>query len=117
MFGQLRSPYRVQFFLWLLANNRVLTRDNLAKRQEITRCLFCDKKESSQHLFFDCVVAKNMWKGISDIVGKDIGSSFDIVGVCWLSEKKYMNINIVSSATLWGCGSYEMSFVSGMELG
>jgi hypothetical protein len=76
----------------------------LAKRQEVTdkRCLFCDEKESSQHLFFECVVAKNMWKGLSDIVGRDIGSTFDSIGVCWLSEKKYVNVNILSSAALWG---------------
>jgi hypothetical protein len=48
------------------------------------------------------VVAKNMWKGLSDIVGRDIGSTFDSIGVCWLSEKKYVNVNILSSAALWG---------------
>jgi hypothetical protein len=100
----IKIPPRVQFFLWLLANNRVLTRDNLAKRQEVTnkRCFLCDEKESSQHLFFDCVVAKNMRKGIYDIVGRDMGNSFDSGGVCWPSEKKYVNINIISPAALWG---------------
>ena len=42
-------------FLWLLINNRVLTRDNLAireKKLEDGTCLFCAKKETSQHLFF-----------------------------------------------------------------
>jgi hypothetical protein len=32
---KLNIPPRVQFFLWLLSNNRVLTRDNLAKRREV----------------------------------------------------------------------------------
>jgi hypothetical protein len=31
VFGLLRS--RVQFFIWLLAKNKVLTRDNLTKKQ------------------------------------------------------------------------------------
>jgi hypothetical protein len=35
MCGQLKFP-KSSILLWLLANNRVLTRDNLAKRQEVT---------------------------------------------------------------------------------
>lgn len=74
MFGHLRSP-RVQFFLWLLASNRVLTGDNLAKRQEVANkcCPFCEHMESS-HLFFDCVVAKRMRLCISNTVGRNIGT-------------------------------------------
>ena len=48
----LKIPPRVHFFLWLLSQNKVLTRDNLAKRQkvEVDSCLFCDEKETAQHL-------------------------------------------------------------------
>jgi len=47
-------------FLWLLVNKRVLAGDNLAKRRKVKdeSCLFCNERETSQHLFFDCVVAK-----------------------------------------------------------
>lgn len=80
----LKIPPRVQFFLWLLVKNKVITRDNLAKRQVVENetSLFCEEHESSQHLFFDCVVAKRMWNCISDIVGRELGSSFDSIGVC-----------------------------------
>jgi hypothetical protein len=49
----IRIPLRVHFFLWLVANNKLLARDNLAKRQEVTfkTCLFCSDCESSNHLF------------------------------------------------------------------
>jgi len=47
-------------FGWLL---RALTRDNLAKRRKVEdeNCLFCLEKETIQHVFFDCVVARWCW--------------------------------------------------------
>jgi hypothetical protein len=100
----LNIPARIHFFHWLLFKNKVLTRDNLAKRQHVEdkRCLFCDELESSQHIFFDCVVAKKMWGIISDIVGRDMGTSFQNIDVCWLSNRKFSAVNIISSAALWG---------------
>lgn len=54
----LKIAPRVYFFLWLLSKNKVLTRDNLGLRRKVEdpSCLFC--KESVEHLFFGCVVAK-----------------------------------------------------------
>ena len=51
----LKIPPRVQIFLWLLSKNKILTRDNLAKRQKVdtVSCLLCSEHESVQHLFFD----------------------------------------------------------------
>jgi hypothetical protein len=65
------DPSRIHFFLWLLSNNRLLTRDNLEKRQKLdnNRCMFCDEKESVEHLFFSCVVARQVWVVVSEIVG------------------------------------------------
>jgi hypothetical protein len=39
---KLRVPPRIYFFLWLLPNNKLLTRDNLEKRIKVedTACLF-----------------------------------------------------------------------------
>jgi hypothetical protein len=53
-------PPRIYIFLWLLANNKTLTRDNLAKRREVNdkTCLFCNVDESTAHLFFSCCVAR-----------------------------------------------------------
>jgi hypothetical protein len=85
----LRIPPRVQFFLWLLTNNKNPTRDNLAKRQkaEDKTCLFCEEIETSQHLFFDCAVAKEIWRRISIVMGREVGSSLDSIGTCWLIDK------------------------------
>lgn len=69
-------PPRVQFFLWLLSKNRLLTRDNLVKRRDVSdpSCLFCNEHESIPHLFFECFVARNIWHIISDLLGHDLGA-------------------------------------------
>jgi hypothetical protein len=66
---KLKIPPRVHVFLWLLFYNKLLTRDNLHKRQEIPDlcCVFCSEEESIPHLFFVCVVARELWKKISMI--------------------------------------------------
>jgi len=49
-------PPRVQVFLWLLSNNKLLTRDNLSKSREVfdKTCLLCSDDESIGHIFFYC---------------------------------------------------------------
>jgi hypothetical protein len=96
-------PPRVLFFLWLLSNYKNLTRDNLAKRKQVhdKTCLFCGELESTFHLFFDCVVVRQMWCRISSVVGRVIETSFESIGICWLSNNRFLNVNIISSAALW----------------
>jgi hypothetical protein len=90
-------------FLWLLINNRVLTRDNLAKRRKVEdkTCLFCAKKETCQHLFFDCVVAKRCWVLIYEIIEVSVGEDMVNIGKFWLSSKRNSLLNIVTSVVLW----------------
>ncbi|KAJ1297899.1 hypothetical protein BS78_01G413200, partial [Paspalum vaginatum] len=77
--------------------------DNLAKRREVSddKCLFCCENESVQYLFFDCVVARNMWQVVSDALGVNIKSNFMAIGRMWLSNKKFAVHNIVCAAALW----------------
>ena len=63
---KLNTPPKVHIFLWLLYNNKLLTRDNLQKRRDVAdrSCLFCCEEEFVNHLFFDCCVATlwSLWK-------------------------------------------------------
>jgi hypothetical protein len=45
---KLKVPPKIHFFLWLLAHNKLLTRDNLSKRQNMDdlTCVFCNEIES-----------------------------------------------------------------------
>lgn len=101
----LKITPRVHFFLWLLTQNKVLTKDNVSKRKQVEdrRCLFCCEEESAQHLFFECVVAKQMWICISDCLDVNLGSCFESIGKLWLSNKKNIVLNIFTSALrgLW----------------
>ena len=64
-------PHRYLVFLWLAFKNKILTRDNLNKRRvvENLKCLYCDEEESICHLFFECVVARQ--------IGSDVADSFE----------------------------------------
>jgi hypothetical protein len=96
-------PSRVHIFLWLLANNKTLTRDNLEKRKKLddNRCLFCNELESVVHLFFECCVAKLVWNEIAEISGKVIGADFESVARFWVADKKCKVLNVCSAADLW----------------
>jgi hypothetical protein len=55
---KIRVPSRLHIFVLLLPNNKTLTRDNLAKRQQV-----------DDDLFFSCCVAQCMWQVAPDIMG------------------------------------------------
>lgn len=75
---KLAMPPKIHVFLWLFSQNKFMTRDNLRKRHIIKplECVFCAKHETNHHLFFDCVVAKNIWSFISQFFQKDLGTNF-----------------------------------------
>jgi hypothetical protein len=96
-------PPRIHFFLWLLSNNKLLTRDNLEKRKKLddASCIFCSDKETIAHLFFDCIVAKRAWTVISRIIGMQVGESYESIAKLWLCNKKFGITNMVTSAVCW----------------
>jgi hypothetical protein len=63
----------------------VLTKDNLVKRdwKGDERCVFCEAKESIQHLFFDCQMARLVWGAVvANMASYAISSEFDF-GDSW----------------------------------
>jgi hypothetical protein len=97
-------PPRIHFFLWLFSQNQILTRDNLGKRKHLEnkKCMFCDEDESVMHLFFNCMVARQMWVYISLVLDVHCGNDFESIAKMWLSRKKFVVANILTSAALWG---------------
>src|SRR4051812_28952163 len=90
-----------------------MTRDNLRKRHIIKPldCVYCCEAESVHHLFFDCIVAKNIWKVIGSCFNILIGDCFELVAEFWLSEKKNSTVNLVSSAILWSLWKHRNSMI------
>jgi hypothetical protein len=101
---KLKIPPRIHFFLWLFTKNKILTRDNVGKRKqtEDNICLFYNEPETIQHLFFDCVVAKQMWVKLSECIEIECGDYFESIAKYWLSHKKCIVINLFTFAALWG---------------
>ena len=61
-----KIPLKIQIFLWQLFQDSVLTREVMRRRGWLGRpaCDFCNKKETSNHLFFTCPVARDMWRKV-----------------------------------------------------
>ena len=96
-------PPRVHIFLWLLSNNKLMTHDNLEKRNigKPLDCVFCNDLESIDHLFFKCIVASSIWKSVSAFFNRDIGSDYLSVARLWIANKKHAALNTICAAVLW----------------
>jgi hypothetical protein len=100
---KLKIPLGCMCFLWLLANNKLLARDNLSKRQKLEDMIyiFCKDNEIVARLFFDCVVVKEMWRNLSCITGIAVNAGLFDVFRLWICEKTHIVSNIVHAAALW----------------
>ena len=49
----------------------ILTKDNLLKRNQngSKSCVFCSRDETIEHLFFECLYAKFLWRAIHFVLG------------------------------------------------
>jgi hypothetical protein len=90
-------------FLWLLANGKVLTRDNLAKRRHVddSTFLFCNEAESAVHVFFDCCVVKWLWQVVCEVIRLPLITNFEGLAYWWLKRKKIGYVNVVFAAVTW----------------
>jgi hypothetical protein len=99
-----KLPHKIKVFFWLVVRNKILTKDNLKKRSWIgsLNCCFCGVDESIDHLFFQCPIAKYMWRVIQvalnlRLIPKSIKNLYDN----WLCKPKDKMAHLV----LFGCGA------------
>ena len=106
-------PPKNHVFLWLFSQNKLMTRDILRKRHIIKPldCVFCTEQETNHHLFFDCVVARNIWSFVNLFFQKNLGTNFESVARFWISNKKNLALNVVSSTVLWCLWKYRNSMI------
>jgi hypothetical protein len=99
----LHVPPRIHTFLWLLSKDKLMTKDNLQKRNlnKPLDCVFCKEHETINHIFFDCVVARNVWEKVSEFFGLPPISDYLSVARIWLANTKHAAQNTIYSAVLW----------------
>jgi hypothetical protein len=85
-----KVPQKIKFFMCLMTNNAVLTKDNLIRRKWSGSpvCHFCDQNETVDHLFFTCPTAKVIWAVIAKVIGaNNIPTS---LAQCWEWCEKWL---------------------------
>jgi hypothetical protein len=90
---ELKIPPRVQIFLWLLSQNKIMTRDNLRHRGIQKPLVFelCSE---------DCLVSRLLWAVVQEIFDIEIVDYLSLASK-WLCNKKIEQFNVVSSAVMW----------------
>jgi hypothetical protein len=61
-------------------------------------CLFCMEKETVNHLFLGCVVAKKSLGMYFWVIGSDVGANYEPVAIMWLCNKRFGVANVLTSA-------------------
>jgi hypothetical protein len=85
-----KIPPKIRFFMWLLSNGAVLTKDNLLRGNwgGSPECYFCEHDESVDHLIFQCSVAKVVWACVARCFGAcDIPGNLN---QCWSWLEKWL---------------------------
>uniref|UniRef100_A0A453PGZ4 Reverse transcriptase zinc-binding domain-containing protein n=1 Tax=Aegilops tauschii subsp. strangulata TaxID=200361 RepID=A0A453PGZ4_AEGTS len=63
---KVKVPLKIKVFMWFVHKQVILTKDNLVKRNWTgsTRCSFYDRDEAIKHIFFECPLAKILWRSV-----------------------------------------------------
>ena len=80
-----------------------MTKDNLIKRNifKPVQCQFCDEHESIPQLFFECIVAKNIWDYVENFSNIKVQSFLDMA--CkWPCRGNFDTFNCISARVCWG---------------
>ncbi|WMV45997.1 hypothetical protein MTR67_039382 [Solanum verrucosum] len=77
------------FTIWLQAQNRLLTKDRMLKwkMQVEPVCVMCNQEEeTSDHLFYDCIFARMIWRRLLQWINQNSNSNV-IVSQQWIIVK------------------------------
>jgi hypothetical protein len=83
--------------MWFLHRKVILTKDNLLKRNwhGNPTFVFCDKAESIQHLFFDCPMAKIVWRLVHMTFGLPPPKSVANLFGNWFSNLNKKDVKLI----------------------
>jgi hypothetical protein len=104
-----KLPQKIKIFIWLVVRNKILTKDNLKKRNRkgSQECCFCGGDESINHLFFHYPITRYVWRVIQVALNLvEIPRSISNLCDKWLSKPKDKIANLL----LFGCGAVFRQF-------
>jgi hypothetical protein len=113
---KMKVPLKIKVFMWFLHRKVILTKDNLIKRQwnGNDKCCFCDNKESIQYLFFDCPLAKIIWRIIHMTFGLSPPKNINNLFGNWLKgipKDDLVPIRVGVCAVIWALWNTRNGFV------
>lgn len=90
-----------------------MTRDNMKKRglKKPEDCVFCTCQESINHLFFDCVVAKEIWNTASSLLGRPLGGSLGSIASLWVAGKPLDHVNTACASIPWAIWKHRNNMI------
>ena len=85
---KVKVPLKIKVFMWFVHKQVILTKDNLVKRNWTgsTRCSFCDREETIKHLFFDCPLARGLWRSVQIAFNITPPTSVNALFGTWLAR-------------------------------
>jgi hypothetical protein len=106
------TPVHIPAVWGLRIPPRLLTQDNLSKRREVVdkTCLLCKENESIVHLYFKCVVAKEVWNFCADTLDLSPNPCFESIARFWISRKNHVALNLCTSAIMWSIWKLRNAF-------
>ena len=68
---EIKLPLKVKVFLWFIHRGVIVTKDNLVRRNWHVneKCCYCSNNKIIQHLFFECHMARLIWRIIHTTLG------------------------------------------------
>jgi hypothetical protein len=118
---KIKVPLKIRIFMWFLHRKFILTKDNLLKRnwQGNSSCVFCDKDESIKHLFFECPLAKIIWRVVHMAFGIPPPRNVTNMFGNWLTgldKHEVKNIRIGACAIVWALWNTRNGYPNGYAL-
>jgi hypothetical protein len=90
---KIKIPLKIRVLLWLLYREAIVTKDNIVKRNwhGNVMCCFCNNYKTIQHLFFDCSLAKFLWRVIQLTFGLSTANNIKHVYGGWVQNMNAKN--------------------------
>lgn len=90
----LKITPRVQFFLRLLSDNKIMSWDNQRKRGMLKpmECEHCKEIDAVFHLFFECILVQQLWAKVEKCFQQHRSTDACILIFLWFLKKNCLGV-------------------------